>query len=129
MGMHASAEVFYGIAWPGEELPKKWTDEQEVRWEANDYEGDDEDYTERMEDLLKTLGFDNLLEVDIHGYEWDALAVKARGSGQQVGCGDVQILPGLPAVSLEAKQALYALQEHLGEEPTGGSWLVTVSYG
>ena len=132
MGTHASAEVFYGVAWPSEELPEKWAKEQQARWDADNYDGADEDVSERLEELLKDLGLEVLLEVDSHGslnYDYAGYAVYVKGTGTYVGCGAVERLPATRAVSDEAVAAIVALVDHLGAENATVGWLVTVTYG
>src|SRR6266576_6445770 len=132
MGTHASAEIFYGVAWPSEELPERWAKEQQARWDADNYDGDDEDVSERLEELLKELGLDALLEVDSHGnllYDYSGYAVYVKEIGTHVGCGEVERLPATQADSEEAAAAIVALVDHLGAENATVGWLVTVTYG
>lgn len=132
MGTHASAEIFYGVAWPSEELPERWAKEQQARWDADNYEGDDEDVSERLEELLKELGLDALLEVDSHGslvYDYAAYAIYVKGTATHVGCGEVERLPASQDVSEQAAAAIVALVDHLGAENATVGWLVTVTYG
>lgn len=132
MGTHASAEIFYGVAWPSEELPEKWAKEQQARWDADNYDGDDDDVSERLEDLLKELGLEALLEVDSHGNltsEYGGYAVYVKGTGTHVGCGEVERLPMTQEVEPAAIAAIVALVDHLGAENATVGWLVTVTYG
>lgn len=132
MGTHASAEVFYGIAWPAEELPERWDKERQQRWDANDFDTEDEETTQRLENLLKELGVDELLEVDAHGnlqYDVSGYAVQVRGTNTYVGCGDVEKVTGATEVSSEAAAAIATVLELLGSEGAVVGWLVTVTYG
>jgi hypothetical protein len=132
MGTHASAEVFYGIAWPSEELPEKWDKAREARWDAGDFDTEDEDSSERLEKLLKELEVDQLLEVDVHGglvYDVCGYAVSVKGSKVKVGCGEVERLVGPPGVSTGAMAALQKVILSLGAGNAQVGWLVTVTYG
>jgi len=132
MGTHASAKVFYGIAWPSEELPEQWAKAQQERWDANDFDTEDEDPSERLESLLKELGLDGLLEADFHGnlqYDCTGYAIQVTGTSTHVGCGDVEKATASTEISAEATAALQTVLEHLGSEGAEVGWLVTVTYG
>lgn len=132
MGTHASADVFYGVAWDSEELPELWAKEQQARWDNDDYSGDEEDEWERLEKLLKELSLDHLLDVTSHGNEYaTGYSVYVKGTDIRVGCGEVQLISARVAQSLPITGicALETLLDHLGRDKAKWGWLVTVSYG
>lgn len=136
MGTHASADVFYGVAWDSEELPEKWAKEQQDKWDAEDYSDDPEtdDPGERLEKLLKALELDSVLEAWFHGNEYSTgYSVVVRGTRTGVGCGEAMHLDGgatsSPPEFLAGLVALGKLMDHLGRDGAVEGWLVTVSYG
>lgn len=133
MGTHASAEIFYGVAWPVEELPEKWAKEQQARWDADNYDGDDEDLYEKLEQVVKELGLDALLEVDAYGNlasDYSSYSVQVKGTSTHVNCPAPARLPVPAAEVPEAgAAAIVTLLDHLGADKAEVGWLVTVTYG
>lgn len=109
MSTWPEAEIFYGIAW------------------NSDIEMDHD----ALENLVKELGYDHLLEVFGHGHlehAWGTL-IRARGHGGTVLAGAVSAVPAIYPPSPELAAAFAAVLARLGADPElHYGWLLVCHY-